>query len=153
MFIYRWFKKHVEVLWCKVLVWGDSNSGAREIQFNKYFIVLVLFVAACGHKELPALEQVDLAIWKEDKFACSGKRASMVDAMNSQADKLLALSQQEIVELLGKPDANELYKRNQKFFYYFLQPSKSCSDTVTTEPKKLVIRFNAMGLAKEIAVE
>jgi hypothetical protein len=137
-----------------VLAWGDSDLGAREIKFNKYFIVLVLLaVAACGRKELPSLEQVDLAIWKEDKLACSGKRTLMVDAMNSQADKLLALSQQEIVELLGKPDANELYKRNQKFFYYFLQPSKSCSDTVITDPKKLVIRFNAMGLAKEIAVE
>ncbi len=138
----------------EVLKGADSNWQIGEIQCSTYLMILILLsVVSCGRKDLPSLEQVDLIIWKEDKLACTGKRASMMDAMNSQSEKLLALSQQEIVELLGKPDENELYKRNQKFFYYFLQPSKSCSDTVTIDPKKLVIRFNAMGLAKEVAIE
>jgi outer membrane protein assembly factor BamE (lipoprotein component of BamABCDE complex) len=78
----------------------------------------------------------------------------MSSAIEMQSKKLLALSEQEIVTLLGKPDENELYKRNQKFYYYFLEPSKQCSDTLgENDPQKLVIRFNAIGLAKEVSIE
>ncbi len=77
----------------------------------------------------------------------------MQEAMVAQQDKLLALEELQIVELLGKPDQNELYKRNQKFFYYYLQPSRECNPGDTLSPKRLSIRFNAMGLAKEVAIE
>ena len=65
--------------------------------------------------------------------------------MEGQSKKLLSLSQQEVISLLGKPDENELYKRNQKFYYYFVQPSAACTNANTQNPKKLVIRFNAWG--------
>ncbi len=77
----------------------------------------------------------------------------MQEAIAAQKDKLLALEELQVAELLGKPDQNELYKRNQKFFYYYLQPSKECNLGDTLAPKRLSIRFNAMGLAKEIRIE
>jgi hypothetical protein len=117
-----------------------------------YFTIILLINFSCG-KSLPALDQVDLHAWKNDKLACQGKRISMGTAIQSQSEKLLALSEKEIIQLLGKPDENELYTRNQKFYYYFLKPSKACSDTVRGESTKLVIRFNATGLAKEVTVE
>jgi hypothetical protein len=112
----------------------------------------LLFLFSCG-KSLPTFDNVDLQAWQDDKSGCSGQRTSMMGALKDQSEKLLALSQQDVIRLLGKPDENELYKRNQKFFYYFVQPSKACSDTVTLEPKKLVIRFNAVGLAKEVEIQ
>jgi hypothetical protein len=121
-------------------------------KWYRYGIVSLLFLFSCG-KSLPSFEDIDLQAWKDDKQACHGKRSSMIDAMKNQSEKLLALSQQEVIALLGKPDENELYKRNQKFFYYFVQPSASCSNSGTPNPKKLVIRFNAVGLAKEVSVE
>jgi outer membrane protein assembly factor BamE (lipoprotein component of BamABCDE complex) len=75
-----------------------------------------------------------------------------MEAIQNQKEKLLALKESQIIELLGRPDRNELYKRNQKFFYYYLMPSPDCPNA-STESKRLVIRFNAMGLAKEVAVE
>ena len=77
----------------------------------------------------------------------------MKDALVSQKDKLLALSELDIVDLLGKPDEQELYKRNQKFYYYFIEPSPECSLPSEGASLRLVIRFNAMGLAKEIVTE
>jgi hypothetical protein len=115
-------------------------------------IVSLLFLFSCG-KSLPSIDDVDLQAWKDDKQACRGTRSSMLNAMETQSKKLLSLSQQEVISLLGKPDENELYKRNQKFFYYFIEPSPACANSNTQNPKKLVIRFNAMGLAKEVAVE
>ena len=115
-------------------------------------IVSLLFLFSCG-KSLPSFEGIDLQAWKDDKQACQGTRTSMMNAMETQSKKLLSLSQQEVISLLGKPDENELYKRNQKFFYYFVQPSATCSNSNTQNPKKLVIRFNAVGLAKEVSIE
>jgi hypothetical protein len=96
---------------------------------------------------------MDMDAWKNDKQACAGERSSMISALQSQSDKLLALSEAEIIALLGKPDEAELYKRNQKFYYYFVEPSKECPQSAGSESKRLVIRFNATGLAKEVVIQ
>lgn len=77
----------------------------------------------------------------------------MADALLSQKEKLLSLSELEIVDVLGKPDQQELYKRNQKFYYYFIKPSEDCNLPSPANSLRLVIRFNAVGLAKEIGTE
>ena len=117
-----------------------------------YWIIILLISISCG-KPLPTLEQIDIDAWKNDKQACAGKRSAMSTALQSQSKKLLALSESEIIALLGKPDEAELYKRNQKFYYYFVDPSKACPQSAGTGTRKLVIRFNATGLAKEVAIE
>ncbi|MEO5603165.1 MAG: hypothetical protein ABIR06_19745 [Cyclobacteriaceae bacterium] len=102
---------------------------------------------------MPSLEGIDLARWQEDKNGCNGVRTSMRGAMDKEKTKLLSLGQMQIVELLGRPDKNELLKRNQKFFYYFIQPSEECTGEKNVRSARLVIRFNAVGLAKEVSVE
>jgi hypothetical protein len=114
--------------------------------------LVVLLLYSCG-KPLPALDDVDLQAWKDDKLACSGKRDSMFGTFEKQKEKLLGLSEQDVISLLGKPDENELYTRNQKFYYYYVQPSKACKNSPSEHSKKLVVRFNATGLAKEVGVE
>lgn len=119
----------------------------------KWFSPLIfLFCLACG-KPLPALEGIDLERWREDENACKNVRSTMREAIDREKEKLLALKQMQIVELLGNPDQNELYSRNQKFFYYFIEPAPSCTGATDSTAEKLVIRFNAMGLAKEVSVE
>ena len=116
-------------------------------------IAIMLFVlGACG-RSLPHIEGVDEAQWKDDKNGCAGRRATMADALLSQKEKLLALDELDIVDILGKPDKQELYKRNQKFYYYFIMPAPDCNVSSNDNPLRLVIRFNAMGLAKEIGTE
>lgn len=114
------------------------------------FYLLVL-LTSCG-KTLPTFDNLDLEMWKKDKDGCNGYRFETREAIETNIEKLKGLSEMDIVNLLGSPDQNELYKRNQKFYTYFLQPSASCSQPVIN-PKKLVVRFNAMGLAKEVTVE
>ena len=113
------------------------------------FIFFLLI--SCG-KALPTLEEIDLEKWKEDKAGCGMIRLSFINQLGNQKEKLKSLSQSEVVELLGKPDKNELLKRNQKFFYYFLEPGPTCPSG-NPEFKKLMIRFNAIGLAKEVSIE
>jgi outer membrane protein assembly factor BamE (lipoprotein component of BamABCDE complex) len=114
-------------------------------------LLLVLIVAGCS-KSLPELENVDLKAWKNDKNACGAYRSNNIEAIKTQKEKLLGLDESKIIELLGRPDRNELYKRNQKFFYYYLQAGPGCSNAAENT-SRLAIRFNAMGLAKEVAIE
>ncbi|HEY0654240.1 MAG TPA: hypothetical protein VGD65_13970 [Chryseosolibacter sp.] len=114
-------------------------------------LLLVLFVFSCG-KDLPTLQGIDTETWKSDRNGCEGKRFQMTNAMRVEKDKLLALDEKEVIAVLGRPDRNELYKRNQKFYYYFLQPAPECK-LGNEKPLRLVLRFNAMGLAKEVVVE
>jgi hypothetical protein len=111
---------------------------------------LLLLFFACN-KPLPTLERIDKTRWEEDKNACNSVRTSMRAAIDEQKEKLLALDQMQIVKLLGRPDQNELSSRNQKFFYYFLEPGPLCKSSSGAHAEKLAIRFNAMGLAKEVA--
>lgn len=122
-------------------------------KFARLNIFLSAIILCACNNALPVLDGMDELSWKSDKNACGGKRSEMIDTIKKQKEKLLALSELQIVELLGKPDQNELYKRNQKFFYYFVQPSKECAFAKIDHPERLVIRFNAMGLAKEVSVE
>lgn len=115
-------------------------------------IFICLLLTACFKNE-PHLDGFNKKAWIADKNGCQSKRAAMVTAIERQKDKLLALDEMEIVNVLGKPDQNELYKRNQKFYYYFINPSPECVGVDTTQSVQLVIRFNAMGLAKEISIK
>ena len=120
--------------------------------FRWLSLCLFPFFISCD-KPLPHIEGVDLARWEADKNGCDHIRLSMRDAIDKEKEKLLSLDQMQIVALLGRPDQNELSERNQKFFHYFIEPSGLCKVDSIHNPARLVIRFNAMGLAKEVAIE
>lgn len=91
--------------------------------------------------------------WREDRNGCAGVRAGEIAKMEHQKGKLLGLSELDIVKVLGKPDVNELSKRNQKFYYYYIESGPACGALKESNPVALAIRFNAMGLAKEVRLE
>jgi len=115
----------------------------------KIIFLFAVLLVACG-KPLPTLDGIDLKQWKEDRNGCNHFREKVIEKLVPQKDKLLGLSEDDVIGLLGRPDQNELYKRNEKFFKYFLEPGPSCgkdsSDVI------LSIRFNSVGLAKETAI-
>lgn len=156
MSLFKWCEKSVEALKCGMLtdcVPMNRSKLGRNLSVKLIAGAVLFMFFSCGSKRLPSLDQVDLDVWKNDKLGCAGKRVTMKDALDEQTEKLLALDEREIISLLGRPDENELYKRNQKFYYYFIEPSKKCTASASNNPKKLVIRFNAIGLAKEASVE
>ncbi len=114
--------------------------------------LVVLSLLSCG-KSLPELKGIDKEAWVDDTGACKNVRAGMIEDIRAQKDQFLALDQMQLVKLLGRPDENELYKRNQKFYTYYLEPGPNCDSVKGDDALKLIIRFNAMGLAKEVEVE
>jgi hypothetical protein len=116
----------------------------------RYSLFLIILLTSCG-KPLPTLEGIDMIAWKEDKNGCLNNRSQSIQILEQQKEKLKALDEMGIVKILGRPDQNELYKRNQKFFYYFLEPGVVCG--IDKKPKRLSVRFNAVGRAKEVIIE
>jgi hypothetical protein len=115
-----------------------------------YVILLILILIGCG-KSLPTLDGINLTDWKTDKNGCQGIRLTMAGNMIAQKEKLLALSETQIINLLGKPDENELYKRNEKFYRYYFSNGPECSADGRSQSMNL--RFNAVGMMKEVVVE
>ena len=113
-------------------------------------LLFLVLISSCS-KPLPTLEGMDLNKWKDDKNGCAGMRQTMEEALQKEHTKLKGLSEMNIIEMLGRPDQNELYKRNQKFFYYYIRPGILCS---SPEPVllRLQVRFNAMGYAQLVAI-
>jgi len=119
-------------------------------RFRIAFLFLLLVPIACSNP-LPKLEGVDTSAWKDDKLGCSGRRQEMEAALVKEMDKLKGLSEMQVVDLLGRPDENELYKRNQKFYFYYVTPGPDCP-TAEELPRRLSVRFNAMGYAQLVSV-
>ena len=115
------------------------------------FILIALVALSCS-RPLPTLDNVNLEKWKNDQNGCKGDRSVMVESIKKQTEKLKSLDELQIIKVLGRPDQNELYKRNQKFFFYYLEAGKPCGND-SIPALRLQVRFNAMGLAKEVLVE
>jgi hypothetical protein len=118
----------------------------------RHLLVSLFFAFSCTSEKV-TLENFDRDVWKRDSKACVNERSQFADALIAQKDKLLGLNEIEIVAILGKPDQQEIYKRHEKFYYYFLDPSADCDRQHEGRSRRLVIRFNAVGLSKEVNIE
>ena len=120
--------------------------------FKFYSLLLLAFMVAQGcNKPLPNLEGINLQQWRADKRGCNRVRTPMIGAIDGQKEKLKSLTENQIVSLLGTPDETQLEDRNQKFYYYYMEPAPFC-EKPTSRPKKLILRFNAMDLVYETYV-
>lgn len=117
--------------------------------------VCVLIVAVCAlvscSPPVPQLAGFDATAWSADKNGCSGNRLTQQSVIEQNRTVLLAQPEAGILEVLGKPDRVELYKRNQKLYHYFLSGGPVCPDSAAQV--ELLVRFNAMGRAKEIIIQ
>ncbi len=113
--------------------------------------LLAVLLVSCG-RDMPTLPDIDIEEWKGDKNGCHGYRAGKEIELRQSLPELKGLSEVDIVQLLGRPDQNELYKRNQKFYYYFVTAAPGCPNA-SAASMKLILRFNAMGYAQLVSLE
>ncbi len=111
----------------------------------------ICLLACCTPKN-PEIRFIDLAKWQTDRHGCTGYRSESANAIFQQKEKLLGLTENQVLRLLGKPDAAELYRRNQKIYYYSLTADSTCSHPAQ-KPLKLALYFNATGRVKEVLRE
>ena len=95
----------------------------------------------------------DSESWKSDTYGCKEKRIKLYKEIIGYQNEILGITNNQIIRILGKPERNELYRRNQKFFIYHISPASKCSYAYNGEALFLFVRFNAVGLSQEVFVQ
>lgn len=121
---------------------------------NKIFsftLISLLFICSACTKRAD-LGDFDSEMWKSDIKGCDGIRAKMVDQLVEVKPKLRGLYQKTIIKALGQPEEQELYKRSQTYYVYYIDPAPSCENTVE-DPRILEVRFTSLGIANEVNIK
>ncbi|GAB3533238.1 hypothetical protein GCM10027443_18410 [Pontibacter brevis] len=112
-------------------------------------LVVVGFLNACSTPE--ELRSFDSETWKEDRYACEGKRVELADDFEEIRKALYGRKEYVLRNLLGKPDHEELLERNQRNYFYYLEPGTQCTDrTMLSEANRVEVRINSLGKVSEI---
>ena len=105
-------------------------------------------------KQADTFGRLDLVKWRADRSGCTGERAGQLNNFKEIEADLLSKSSNEIADLLGKPDIQQLAERNQKYYIYFVEKGTQCDDIMNpSAAMKVVLRINAVGLVSEITYQ
>ena len=96
----------------------------------KHFAALILLLMhfACSTKPTVP-DNFDQEAWQSDPRGCKGVRAQVMERFFPNKSALIGLSENEVLALMGKPDRQQLYQRNQKFYFYNLDKGPLCGDS------------------------
>ena len=125
------------------------KKAANRLRLLKLVLLPFIFVACNSSIHIDGFSAEE---WKADKNGCLQKRSKEIDILIDGKSNILGQSENEILSFLGKPDRNQLYSRNQKFFVYYIAHKTSCDSIDDTESTYLSIRINAIGVASEMFV-
>lgn len=120
-----------------------------------YTCLLSLYVLPGCQSAPDRFGQLDLKKWRSDRGGCSGLRQTVVADFKAETQKLKGQTSNDITELLGRPDINQLADRNQKYYVYFLQKGPQCetpTGDVSATPS-VALRFSALGLVTEVTFQ
>ncbi len=128
-----------------------------KLIYYSFFILTLfslIFIPACNRKKkkVNRLQKFNSELWIQDKNGCSGDRLGMKNQLLSLKHNMRGLKTGEIESYLGKPDAQELYDRSQRYYIYFLEPGPKCDDA-NDNPQALFVRFSAVGIANEFTIK
>ncbi|PVY40827.1 hypothetical protein C8E01_106169 [Pontibacter virosus] len=89
--------------------------------------------------------------WQQDKKGCKGHRSTMVQDFDAIRRDLYGRPEAEVKDILGKPDAEQLMRRGQRVFIYYLEPGSHCNErNKLSEANRAEVRFNALSKVSEI---
>lgn len=124
-----------------------SNCMLKRILYP-LLLAMGLF-SACGVPE--GLENFDSETWKEDTYACAGKRTKLVADFEKIRKALYGQKEYVLRNVLGKPDSEELLERNRRIYYYYIEPGSQCTDQTTlSEANRVEVRIGATGKITEV---
>ena len=95
-----------------------------------------------------------MALFKKDRGGCNGDRLKQIAWLKSNKMTWKGVSSNDMEDILGKPDIQQLADRNQEYYIYFLEKGEQCEKmTNPSRAKSMALRFSAIGLATEITFQ
>lgn len=86
-------------------------------------------------------------------MGCEGQRSEQVNLILNNKKEWLGIDDDEIVDLLGRPERSYYYERNVRAFGYYLATGKQCDINQGKFGKRILVEFNATGFSKRIFLE
>lgn len=116
------------------------------------FALLFLISVSCTNQ--PDLTGLDVESFKKDRGSCGGTREKQIDWLKTHKMTWKGVSSNDLEDILGKPDIQQLADRNQEYYVYFLEKGPHC-DKITnpSQAHTMAFRFSAMGLTTEITFQ
>jgi hypothetical protein len=114
-------------------------------------LLLVLFTACTNQ---PDLSGFDVEAFKKDRGGCNGIRVDQIDWLKTHKMTWKGVSSNDLEDILGKPDIQQLADRNQEYYIYFLEKGPHCDSIKNASTARtMAFRFSAMGLTTEITFQ
>ena len=128
-------------------------NGVQRILIRVLFLFCTVGTfAQCSTQD--TFGKLDLKKWRGDRGGCNGVRTALEPAFRAEVQNLKGKTSNTLGEWLGRPDANVLADRNQKFYVYFFERGPQCNQPGTKSTSRSVaIRFSAIGIATEITFQ
>ena len=117
-------------------------------------LISSFFMISCS-TTLPEIEGMNYEAWVLDKYGCAGERIELVSLIDVNKEKFLRYNQNEIIDILGRPENQTLFTRSQTIFYYYVRNNPECAGQETMQEDdqvKLEIRFDALNRSKSLYV-
>lgn len=134
------------------------NDAAKEPKCavrmaSTFSVLLAVSLLGCG----PAPDtfgRLNLKKWRNDRGGCNGVRATLEPDFRAELQNLKGKTANTIGEWLGRPDANVLADRNQKYYVYYLERGPQCEQVgAKSSSRSVALRMSAIGLVTEITVQ
>ncbi len=108
-----------------------------------------ILLAACSEPD--RIEGFDSDSWKSDKYGCSNVRQGMQTDFERVRKELYKKEEAQIIDILGRPDGEQLMARGQRIFYYYLEEGSQCDQKNNlSEANRAEVRFNALNRVSEV---
>ena len=114
-------------------------------------LVLLIFTSCTNQ---PDLTGFDVAAFKKDKGGCLGTREKQIDWLKTHKMTWKGVSSNDLEDILGKPDIQQLADRNQEYYVYYVEKGPHCDQkNAPSTGRTMAFRFSAMGLTTEITFQ
>lgn len=130
---------------------GCCNFETTNCDMKKYFLFSLMLPLLLSCSEPTRLAGFDSDKWQQDKKGCQNQRRQMIPDFEKIRRELYGRPEAEVKDILGKPDAEQLMRRGQRIFIYYLEPGAQCNErNKLSEANRAEVRFNALSKVSEI---
>lgn len=120
---------------------------------RKILIITLLALASCQKKKAD-LGTFDQKTFRTDRGGCEGKREKLIEELKTLRPKILGLTENQVIETLGRYDFQILSRRNEKVFVFYLEKGPHCESIQNpTQARSMILYFNAASLVKEVSFQ
>lgn len=122
------------------------------MKYIVFSVLLLSFLSSCTKQ--PDLAGFDAEAFKQDRYGCGTSRMNQAAWLKEHKMTWKGVTSNNMEDILGKPDIQQLADRNQEYYIYFLSPGPQCENIKNpSQARTVAFRFSAMGLATEITFQ